>query len=215
MSDREAEFYDVYWQQREGQEGDRCGYAKNLRRWMVRELDGLDATKRVLDVGCGDCQFTLDLARFSSDVDAIDISERQIGANRKRHPNIKFRRHDLSQALPFGDDTFSVIWCSEVLEHLSQPRFALEQFHRVLKAGGRLLVTVPHHGRFKNVLIALFRWDRHFDPEYPHLQYFTVDTLRRLVGRSGFRSIRTETCGMNRPLRDMIVPTNILLSALK
>ena len=35
--------------------------------------------------------------------------------------------------------------------------------------GGRLLVTVPYHGRFKDVLIALFKWDEHFTPTNPHI----------------------------------------------
>lgn len=215
MQRGEKEFYNAYWKQRKGSAGDRCGYARNLRRWMARELTGLSSSESILEIGCGDCQFTLDLAKFSSDVHAIDISEWQIALNRQRHPSIKFTTHDLRERMPFPDNSFSIIWCSELLEHLSQPRFALEEFHRVLRVGARLLLTVPYHGMFKNLLIALFKWDRHFDPEYPHLQYFTTTTLRRLVEKVGFSNVRTQTCGINSPLRDILIPTNILLRAIK
>jgi len=87
--------------------------------------------------------------------------------------------------------------------------------HRVLRPGGRLLVTVPYHGRFKNLLIALFKWDEHFVPSNPHIRFYSKRTLSRIAGAAGFRSIRIRTCGMGRPLRDLFVPTNILLRATK
>ena len=95
MQRGEKKFYDAFWKQRKGSDGDTCGYARNLRRWMARELTGFNTSESILEVGCGDCQFTLDLANCSSDVRAIDISEWQIALNRERHPSIKFAAHDL------------------------------------------------------------------------------------------------------------------------
>ena len=86
---------------------------------------------------------------------------------------------------------------------------------RVLAPGGRLLVTVPYHGVFKDVLIALFKWDEHFSPTNPHIRFFTRKTLSQLAASAGFVEIETTTCGMNKPLRDLIVATNILLKARK
>jgi ubiquinone/menaquinone biosynthesis C-methylase UbiE len=215
MRNREKELYNEYWVDRAGRTGDRCGYAPNLRRWMKGVLQGRDRGQRLLEVGCGDCQFTPDLKEFSDHISAIDISSHQIEINTKTHTDIEFLQHDLAQPLPFETGTFGAIWCSEVVEHLSQPKFALDEFFRVLNPGGQLLLTVPHHGRFKNVLIALFKWEAHFDPEYPHLQYFTDRSLRKLVARTGFEEMETATCGMNRVLRDLIIPTNILLTARK
>jgi 2-polyprenyl-6-hydroxyphenyl methylase/3-demethylubiquinone-9 3-methyltransferase len=207
--------YDEYWRIRGERVGDRCGYEPNLRQFMARQLGASSRTERGLEVGCGDCQFTPYLQQHTERLTAIDISEYQIALNRQRYPEIEFASHDLANPLPFADNLFDFLWCSEVVEHLAQPRFAIEQFLRVLKPGGQLLLTVPHHGRLKNVLIALFKWDEHFDPEYPHLQYFTSKSLSRLVQRVGFEAIHTEICGMNRPLRDLVIPTNILLSARK
>ena len=76
-------------------------------------------------------------------------------------------------------------------------------------------MTVPYHGMFKDVLIALFKWDEHFSPTNPHIRFFTRKTLSQLAAAAGFVEIKATTCGMNRPLRDLFVATNILLSATK
>ena len=91
---------------------------------------------------------------------------------------------------PFADAQFEAVWCSEVLEHLFDPAFALREMHRILRPGGRLLVTVPYHGGLKNVLIALFKWDEHFAPHNPHIRFYTKRTLARLAGTRVWTGIR-------------------------
>ena len=212
----QQDYYENYWTAGHEQfSGDRQGYAPNLRNWMRAELKGLAADAPVLEVGCGDGSFTRNLARHSSRVTAVDISASQIERNAAAQPGIKFVQHDVAQPLPFADDAFEVIWCSEVLEHLFAPGFALREMHRVLTPGGRLLVTVPYHGVFKDVLIALLNWDEHFSPTNPHIRFFTRKTLSQLAASAGFVEVTTKTCGMNKPLRDLLIATNILLTARK
>lgn len=208
--------YETYWSTG-GKffSGSNQGYARNFRRWMAAELADLPNDSPVLEVGCGDATFTAELAKYSPKVTAIDISSGQIADNARRYPEITFRQHDVAERFPFADGAFEAVWCSEVLEHLFNPAYALSEMHRVLRPGGRLLVTVPYHGRFKNLLIALFKWDAHFVPSNPHIRFYSKRTLSRIAGAAGFRSIRLKTCGMGQPLRDLFVPTNILLRATK
>lgn len=213
---QQKSYYEKYWTEgRDGYSGDKQGYAANFRKWMHAELPGLSQKSEVLEVGCGDASFTRNLAEYSPRVTAIDISMDQIELNARAHPEINFLQHDVAEPFPFKDGTFDVIWCSEVLEHLFDPGFALREMHRVMAPGGKLLVTVPYHGLFKDVLIALCRWDEHFAPNNPHIRFFTVATLKRLTESAGFRAIETRTCGMNKPLRDLFIATNILLKARK
>lgn len=216
MSDSQKIFYDKYWiEAGDSYSGDRTGYAANFRRWMAKNLNGFVETDEILEVGCGDASFTKRLAQFSKHVSAVDVSPKQIAINLEKYPEIQFVAHDLAEPLPFGDNRFQAIWCSEVLEHLFDPAFALHEMYRVLKPGGFIMVTVPYHGLFKNVCIALFKWDHHFDPEYSHIRFFTKNTLRRLCEKAGFSTIRMNTCGMSKPLRDLLIPTNLLLRATK
>lgn len=209
-------YYEKYWTEgRDGYSGDHQGYATNFRNWMHSELGSLPHKVGILEVGCGDGAFTRNLAEHSSNVTAIDISAQQIERNARTYPDVRFLQHDVSERLPFDDNTFEVIWCSEVLEHLFDPGFALCEMFRVMAPAGRLLVTVPYHGLFKNVLIALFKWDEHFAPTHPHIRFFTRNTLAASAARAGFREIQTRTCGMNKPVRDWFIATNILLKARK
>ena len=209
-------YYDEYWTGGKNTfSGSNQGYAANFRRWMASELAGLAPDAPIIEVGCGDASFTRNLATFSSSVTAIDISEVQIEENAASLPAIRFLQHDVAEPFPFADESFEVVWCSEVMEHLFNPLFAMQEMHRILKSGGRLLVTVPYHGVFKNLLITLFRWDEHFSPSNPHIRFYTKNTLEGMAREAGFGSVRTRTCGMGLPLRDLFVPTNLLLSAIK
>ena len=183
MSDSQRDYYDEYWARLGGRP---AGYTENFKRWMSKELAGFSKAEEILEVGCGDALFTTELRRFTDHLTAIDISAEQVSINLLKHPDIHFAVHDLVQPMPFEADRFSAIWCSEVLEHLFDPLFALREMCRVLKPGGLLLVTVPYHGFFKNLCIALFKWDRHFDPEYPHIRFFTKNTLGGLATKAGF-----------------------------
>ena len=209
-------YYETYWKKgKDTFSGDQQGYAANFRRWMATQLGDLPANTSILEVGCGDGSFTKELVNYSPDVTAIDISESQIAENARHFAGITFLQHDVAEPLTFADRSFGVVWCSEVLEHLFDPAFALREMHRILKPGGKLLVTVPYHGRLKNVLIARFKFDAHYTPSNPHIRFYSKNTLARITREAGFRHIRTDTCGMNQPLRDLFVPTNILLSATK
>jgi len=46
--------------------------------------------------------------------------------------------------LPFKDNIFDLVTCSEVLEHIAEPKKALKEMYRVLKPGGRLLISTPN-----------------------------------------------------------------------
>jgi SAM-dependent methyltransferase len=210
------EYYEAYWtKKRSSYSGEAQRYAANFRNWMRENINSLSPDSKILEVGCGDASFTKCLAEYSSAVTAIDLSAHQIERNAKAYPEIEFVQHDVAERFPFEDRTFDVIWCSEVLEHLFDPKFALREMYRVMSQGGRLLVTVPYHGLLKNVLIALFNWDEHFAPTNPHVRFFSRKTLARLTATAGFRKIQTRCCGLNRPLRDLFIATNILLRAQK
>lgn len=99
------------------------------------------------------------------------------------------RRFGLSVAdalrLPFKDNSFDVIICSEVLEHIPDFRGALAEITRVLKPGGRLGVSVPRY--WPERLNWRFEERYHRAPG-GHIRIFRTGTLRREVERFGFRA---------------------------
>ena len=64
-----------------------------------------------------------------------------------------------------------------------------------MRDGGHLILTTPYHGRLKNVVVALFYFDRHFNVEGGHIRFFTRAALRTVLGRFGFSEVAFSTIG--------------------
>src|SRR5262249_54532693 len=160
-------------------------------------------------VGCGDGFFSKALHERGYGVTGLDLSDVALRRARGNCPAATFLSQDTSQRFPFDDGTFDLAWCSEDREHLFSPLPTVQEIARVLKPGGVALFTVPYHGLIKNVGIALFAFDRHYDPGYPHIRFFTRNTLSSTVRDAGLEVVEVTTCGSGFGLRDVLAPTNL------
>ncbi len=117
---------------------------------MVSELR-LPAGAKVLDLGCGEGQHSVELAkRFGHEVHGIDPVPRHIELSNERlekaaeqHPELsKLVRFELGAAetLPVGDATVELIWCREMLVHVDAIEKAFAECRRVLRSGGHMLI---------------------------------------------------------------------------
>lgn len=100
--------------------------------------------ENVLDAGFGSGVYSFSLAGKARNIEAIDIADEKV-ANARRiniFRNINFRQGDLC-SLKFKDNSFDLIICSDVLEHIKDDERAFSELARVLKKNGRLLITVP------------------------------------------------------------------------
>jgi SAM-dependent methyltransferase len=77
--------------------------------------------------------------------------------------------------IPVEDASFDAILCTQVLEHVPEPWAVLEEFHRVIRPGGRVWITAP------------LVWYLHEQP-YDYYRY-TSHGLRHLLERAGFSAI--------------------------
>jgi len=209
--------YDNLWRDDEkAYSAEHLGYTPHFVRFMQKwAKPRAKAASQALEVGCGDGFFSSKLSDLGYKVTGIDLSPLAIANARNKYKEIQFQVHDLENPLPFHDSTFDLVWCSEVLEHLYFPGFALDEIYRVLSSGGIFLCTVPFHGVIKNLGIALFAFERYYDPTYPHVRFFTKRSLGNLVSAVGLDVREIKHCGSGLGLRDIFVPTNILLAAGK
>jgi ubiquinone/menaquinone biosynthesis C-methylase UbiE len=83
--------------------------------------------------------------------------------------------------IPFADASFDAIFCSEVIEHVYDPEFVFSEFSRLLRDQGLLMITTPYHARMKNVAVALFFFERHFDPTGQHIRFWTKRSLTKIA----------------------------------
>jgi ArsR family transcriptional regulator len=153
------------------------------RASYLQALPGLlDADWIVGDLGCGTGQVAASLAPFVKQVIAVDRSADMLQAARRRLrdlTNVEVRRGEL-EALPIQEGELDAATLLLVLHHLPDPVGALGEAARVLKPGGRLLISdmLPH--------------DREtYRQQMGHVWLgFAPEALQRLLVTAGFEQIR-------------------------
>ncbi|MDO8555707.1 MAG: class I SAM-dependent methyltransferase [Nanoarchaeota archaeon] len=130
---------------------------------------------KILDVGCGTGVIASALAKNNAVV-GLDISAQALAFARKRDASISWIKGD-AQAVKFKPNSFDVVLASDVVEHVKDDVKALENMHRVLKPGGKVIITVP-------ALEML--WGRDDDLVH-HQRRYTRSSLKRVLRRAGFK----------------------------
>jgi SAM-dependent methyltransferase len=151
--------------------------------------------ERVLDLGCGAGRFVAALRDAGADAVGVELAAAALDRARANAPDADLRLVEPDGSLPLEHGSVDLVWCSEVLEHVADTEHVLLEVRRVLRPGGRLLVTVPFHGRVNAALIGLLRFDQHFDPLGQHLRFYTRSSLRTTLDRSGFDDVRVRPWG--------------------
>lgn len=137
---------------------------RQFRAHAARRLHGL-----ILDAGAGYGTWRPILEKCGHVV-GVDIS-RQGDADATA---------DLKK-LPFRDDTFDAVFCSQVLEHEPEPAALLAELRRVVKRDGTLVLTAPHLSRLHDAPGDYYR--------------FTAEGLRFLAEGAGFAAEDVTPCG--------------------
>ncbi len=133
-----------------------------LEEPVVRAALGEVRGLRALDLGCGTGRHSLWLAQAGAAVTALDFSEGMLDEARRKPgaESIHFVRHDLHEPLPFRDGQFDLVVSGLVLEHLRDLGGPFHEARRVLKQGGRAVVSAMHPAMFLRGA-----WARFTDPE--------------------------------------------------
>jgi 2-polyprenyl-6-hydroxyphenyl methylase/3-demethylubiquinone-9 3-methyltransferase len=153
--------------------------------------ENVGAGDRVLDVGCGEGRFAAELAREGASVVGIDVAEEPLRRARELHPQLDLRLVVGERAWDLPDASFDVVWAGEVIEHVAETAAWLSEVRRVLRSGGRLLLSTPAHGRLEMLRLALSKraLAEHFDPRGEHLRFYSRETLTELLEDFGFQAV--------------------------
>ncbi|GAA5016377.1 class I SAM-dependent methyltransferase [Terrabacter aeriphilus] len=116
-------------------------YARPAMLRLAGDVEG----HRVLDAGCGTGPLFEDLRARGATVTGFDGSPAMVELARERlGPGADLQVADLGAPLPYADDTFDDAVVSLVLHYLQDWSAPLAELHRVLRPGGRLLLSVNH-----------------------------------------------------------------------
>jgi len=127
-----------------------------LEEPVVREALGDVAGLSALDLGCGTGRHSVWLASAGATVTGIDFSEGMLEAARRKAGAVRFLAHDLHQRLPLADGVFDRVVSGLVLEHLRELDAFFAEARRVLRPGGRAVVSAMHPAMFLKGVQARF-----------------------------------------------------------
>lgn len=121
-----------------------------LEEPVVRAAVGAVRGLAVLDLGCGTGRHTLWLAAEGATVTGVDFSAGMLEEARRKPgaERVRFVVHDLHERLPFEDAAFDRVVSGLVLEHLRDPDAFFAEVRRVLRVGGRAVVSAMHPAMF-------------------------------------------------------------------
>jgi SAM-dependent methyltransferase len=193
-------FYESFWADAPD---DPEPWAWERRRALL--LAAVAPGERVLDLGCGAGRFVRALGEAGAEPVGVEIAQAALDRARRNAPGADLRLLEPGGELPLEHRSVDAVWCSEVLEHVADVAGLLVEVRRVLRPGGRLLATVPFHGRAQAALVALTRFEAHFDPLGQHLRFFTRRSLTTTLDAGGFTAIDVRPWGGPPVLRRALV----------
>lgn len=139
---------------------------------------------KILDIGCGTGMAAERLKDFGA-VYGVDISSKSIEQARDRLDEAYV---SLAEKLPFRNEIFDVIVCTEVIEHLLAPSEALSEFNRVLRSGGYLIISTPNPWYWQiiiNRIMTRLRGQKAGSGQIVE-NYLPPPRLRRMLKKRGF-----------------------------
>jgi ubiquinone/menaquinone biosynthesis C-methylase UbiE len=164
---------------------------------LITKMIGKENGK-ILDIGCDSGSFTEEIyKRCGKSVIGIDINKESVKYGKVLRNFIKFLIAD-GHELPFKKESFHLVTCLEVLEHVKQFKKIIREAYRVLKPTGRIIVLVPNgKSRIFKILWSLWSQHKKFWKE-AHINKFSRRDIKRIFIHSNFKinKIKTSHFGM-------------------
>jgi len=158
--------------------------------WILKHLDGDGRSLRILDVGTAEGYLGAVLKHQGHHL--VGVENNPSLADRARCHYETLHQADIeSFEFPYLEE-FDVIIFADVLEHLRDPETVLRRALPALRPAGQVIISVPN---IANIAVRLSLLFGHFDYanrgilDRTHIRFFTLASLRRLVGNCGFRIV--------------------------
>jgi len=176
----------------------RAGQERRMQ--MIRDAAGERIHGKVFEVGVGLGQY---LRRIQPEAELAVGLDVELDRLQEANPGTDGNLLAVGEAIPVADDTFDLVLCNEVLEHVTDDRRTVEEMLRVLKPGGRMVVFVPNRGypfethgiyrkgvyRFGNKLFVNYLPRRWRDKLAPHVRIYARRDMVTLFEGLGLKPI--------------------------
>lgn len=152
---------------------------------------------KVLDLGCGDGDYSIKLQELGFEVIAADLDVERFRYKDK----INFKVCDATKILPFSDNSFDYVLSTELIEHVRNPYSVIKEIYRVINKDGKFILSTPNILSLKSRIRYLFEGCYEYFREPPldqaknpkeviynlHLIPWRYHELEYLLTDSGFK----------------------------
>ncbi len=177
--------YREYWQGKKGLE-DFEVYERNQALKRVTISGG-----KVLDLACGEGAVGLYLQSLGCVVTGLDLAGEALKKARQR--GLKVVTGDVEKRLPFPDESFDLVFWGDNVEHLFNPTKTVHEIHRILKQGGKLILSCPNMSYWRYRLYFLrfgmvpsSEWFHTLPWEWEHIRFFNRGVMKQFLQNGGF-----------------------------
>lgn len=168
-------------------------HAKKLYDSVTQKVSNFNS-KEVLDVGCG-TGTVLSMLSKNEDISlaGFDLSEKMLNiAREKLDEKVELKVGD-SEQLPWDDNMFDAIMCTDSFHHYPEPEKVLSEMARVLKSSGHLIIADPWMlSPFRQVTNLLFKYSK--DGDY---RIYSKTEISKLLIKCGFNSVKWNRVNCN------------------
>jgi len=168
----------------------------------------------LLEIGCADGVMTAELSKRIPNIVASDISLTYL-RQAKKNASARFVRLDIHE-LPFENESFDCVVCTEVLEHVYSPYKALDEIHRILKPEGCLILSVPNNMTFIRIFRHLMKQKEYFsrlNMMNMHINFFDTGSILELLRKSGYHPVSIRSADVPLPvIGKYLSPINFLIN---
>ena len=147
--DNSPDSYDRLWGDADALEKFRAE-SGHAREKMTNEIvdhieSGLPAAAHVVDIGCGAGDLLAEIRnrRPHAVLAGLDYSGKAVESARIAVPDSELRQFVIARELPYESNSFDLVLCCDVLEHLEHPREIVMELIRICRPGGRVAIVVP------------------------------------------------------------------------
>jgi 2-polyprenyl-3-methyl-5-hydroxy-6-metoxy-1,4-benzoquinol methylase len=154
----------------------------NAESDKIRYMDSENTSGKLIDVGCGGGRFLARMKKRGWDVEGVDLDPKVVKKVSSKY-GIKVREGDILNC-NLAEATYDLVTLNQTIEHLYDPKKSLQECLRILKPGGKIVITTPNPislaaGMFRN------NW-RGWEPPR-HLYLFSPISISNLLNELGFK----------------------------
>lgn len=157
----------------------------NFYRELIHTIKPLKP-KRILDVGCGEGFTLIKLkhAKVGKRLEGIDNSDEALKIGKKIYPQLDIKKGEVYK-LPYKNNSFDLLTCTEVLEHLREPEKALSELKRVTNK--YMLLSVPNEPFFILANLLRGKYLRTFGNHPDHINHWTALSFKKFLRKNGLK----------------------------